>query len=149
MTREDVSIGNRNALCAIIRTAYEFADSAYQQRVWVGGTGPECSSYVEAVNSLLYDYHAADLIKGEAVKHGFTSEMLGKLSNFIGAVEEFDAAISVSFSDTEIVALPTWEKVRVSAEAFLDISVGWLEQNCADFPMMPWSWAGHTFGGGC
>jgi hypothetical protein len=50
----EVTSGNMNALCGIIDAAHEFADSEYQERVWVRNEGPEWSSYDEA-SSLTVD----------------------------------------------------------------------------------------------
>lgn len=72
--------------------------------------------------------------------------MDARLGRFVGALEEFHREIPLGTRDEEIVERPGWMDVVSSAADFLDVAVIWLAENCADYPVMKWTWAGKTFG---
>jgi hypothetical protein len=147
MPSDDVMIGDRNSLCGLIRTAYVFADPSFQERVWVRGEGPEVSSYVEAVETL-DDYRIEHFANDDALKYGFSKDMVEKLRLFTRTAEAFNENLTPTLNDADIIALPEWQAVMTAAAIFVDSAIGWLEQNCEDFPMFKWTWSGRSFGSG-
>lgn len=143
---EELRFGNRNALCGIIYLAHELASSDFQHRVWINAKGPEVSSYREALNGIFDDYHAEDFLAGGTLSYGFSALANQRLEVFVRTLDEFDKVLTKGLDDMEILRMPGWESVKKSAAEFLDSSVGWLEQNCSEFPMMKWTWAGRLFG---
>jgi hypothetical protein len=146
MSDDDIDLGNRNCLCGIIYVAYEFADVEYQRRVWLEGTGPEVADYWEAVCGLFDDFVAERFLDGLARRYGFTFEMEARLGKFLSVLEDFHRGIPLRTRDRDIVKRLGWTEVVSSAAAFLDVAVIWLVENCGDYPMSKWSWAGKTFG---
>jgi hypothetical protein len=146
VSSDDVQAGERNALCGIVYTAYEFADRAHQRRVWVDGEGPWCSSYRDAVSDLFDSYRIEYFASERALDYGFSAEMLRRMRAFTKALDEFHTSVTPEMRDAEIILAPGWNGVVSSAGGFLDSAVDWLENNCADFTMLPWTWAGRSFG---
>jgi hypothetical protein len=129
----ELAIGNRNALCGIIAAAKEFADSEYQQRIWIDGEGPEMSSYREALCRIFDDAHVEDFLHGDAMRYGFSQQMQDKLGRFAELLDEFDRHLPPDIGSAEIVRRENWKNVSEAAGGFLNEAAQWYQQNCADF----------------
>lgn len=151
---DETRLGIQRVLSNIIRHAYSFADVEYQQRVWIDGKGPEVDSYSESLCGLFDDSNVVEFANGEALKFGYSDEMVKRLRSFAKTLRAFQTQLRESKGsnwaaetlDSEILARPGWETVRQSAAAFLDSAIEWFEVHGNDTPEFEWSWCGKTFG---
>ena len=143
--QDDLRFGQRNALCGLINTVYEFADPSYQQRVWIGGKGPEVSCYSEAMSMLFDDYQIEEFANGKAREFGFTEVMLQNLAVLAEVLNKFDQQLPRGLPDAETVQREGWADVIAAASRVLDSGVlDWLAENCGTFPMFPLHWRGRV-----
>jgi hypothetical protein len=140
--------GDRNSLCGLITAVYEFADTAYQQRIWIEAKGPEVSSYSEALSTLFYDYRIEEFAGGKAREFGFSEDAAKSLSHFAHVINSFHERLPIGLPDAEIIRLEAWTAVVAAAGRVLDSdALNWLAKNCDTFPMSPIDWRGQSFGG--
>jgi hypothetical protein len=136
--QDELRFGERNSLCGLITTVYEFADVAYQQRIWIDRKGPEVSSYSEALSMLFDDYRIEEFGSGKARDFGFSEEAAKSLTELTHVVERFHESLPGGLSDAEIVRLEGWDVVVAAATRVLDSgALDWLDKNCGAFPMFP------------
>lgn len=146
--RNEVRFGDRNSLCGLITAVHEFADVSYQQRVWIDGSGPEVSSYSEALCDLFDGYRIEEFANGKARNLGFSEDAATGLSDLVHVVDSFDEELPRGLSDAEIVRREGWSAVVAAAGRVLDSgALDWLTKNCDSFPMLPIDWRGRSFGG--
>lgn len=140
--------GDRNSLCGLITAVHEFADVAYQRRVWIEGNGPEAGSYSEALSMLFDDCRIEEFAAGKARDFGFSEDAAKSLSHLAHVIGSFDERLPSGLSDAEIIRLEGWDAVVAAAGRVLDSNVlDWLAKDCDAFPMFPIVWRGRSFGG--
>jgi hypothetical protein len=146
--QDERRIGDRNALCGLVTAVHQFADTDYQQQIWVEGSGPEWSSYSEALSQLFDDYRIREFVHGEAAECGFSEPMVQGLTLFADTLDSFPAALPPRISDADIVRREGWARVVHAAAYFMDAgALDWVEENCSPFPMFPLCWRGRTVAG--
>ncbi|MDE2481933.1 MAG: hypothetical protein KGN02_07060 [bacterium] len=143
----DLEVGDRNSLCGLIYTIRDFADTEYQQRVWVRGEGPEVSGLVEALSELdRIDEFAGPI----GARYGLPLNAITALREFAAKIKAFDAGITSYYesSDEEIIAKEGWKGVVDTAAHALDATLPWFEDNCREYPTFRFTWRGKEYGGG-
>jgi hypothetical protein len=140
--------GDRNSLCGLITVVYQFADVAYQRRIWVEGKGPDVSSYSEALSDLFDAYRIEDFANGQASDLGLSENAVKSLSTFLNVLDNFDTLVPEGLSGAEVVRREGWAAVVAAAGRVLDSgALDWLDNNCGAFPMFLRHWRGRAFGG--
>lgn len=100
---------------ALASVLEEFSSEEFQNRVWLRGEGPECSSYVEAMCNFFDDFDANRLIDVEWRQLGLTESQRGKLALFRDVIKEFDKDISDLPYPKEVMDNPKLRDVRQAA----------------------------------
>lgn len=99
----------------ILECLRELADKAYQQRIWTASSGPEISSFTEAVCQLFDDSGLGDeLDKSRTVFSAMIDARLRVLGDELVAFDDNRAP-------SEIIEDPKMEKLRVLARELLDL----------------------------
>src|SRR3990167_9078854 len=107
-------INYQQILKSFLDTIHEISDPSFQERVWVKGIGPECSSFEEAIcnyfdynENIIRDYKLFGLsdIQRQTIK-----EFNQKLQNFCDSVPE------IVNEKTEILQNPKWHEIQKSAD---------------------------------
>ena len=147
--QDDVRFGDRNTLCGLICAVHEFADIAYQQRVWIEGNGlPQIGSYSESMCRLFDDARIEEFANGKARDFGFSEVALTSLSALAHVLDNFDKELPRGLSDAEIVRREGWAEVVAAAGCVLDSGVlDRVAANCESYPMFPLHWGGRVVGG--
>ena len=132
---DEVAIGDRNTLCGLLSAILEFADRAYQKRVWIDGRVPEVSSYSEAMVAVLEDGRIKEFAAGRGLKCGLRTDQLSALAQFGTILEQFDNRLRDRDSgDSQIVTQSGWDEVVAAAEMVRSLCKDWSLANCADHP---------------
>ncbi len=132
---DEVVIGDRNTLCGLVSAILEFADRAYQKRVWIDGRGSEVTSYSEAMVAVLEDGRIKEFAAGRGSNFGLRADQLSALGEFGTVLEQFDGRLRDRDSgDSQIVTQSDWDEVVAAAEIVRLRCKDWASANCADHP---------------
>ncbi len=104
----------------ITDTLEVFASEEFQTRVWIKGSGPEVSSFVEAVCQLS-DYQLDLLVDTEWRQIGLTKIQHDKLAAFRDAIDKFNDVVPEFPNDLDVLSHPDWPQIRQLAQSALDV----------------------------
>jgi hypothetical protein len=78
-------------LCGLVTVVAEFADREFQRRVWLEQSGPEVSSYTDAMQWVLEDASEVDGALGR--RYGLTREQIIALREFRDELSRFEERV--------------------------------------------------------
>lgn len=108
-------LDKKQIMKTLIRAVSHVSDIAYQKRVWIDGSGPECESFDDFVNYFL-DEIAAILKKYK--DFSITENQYGLLLKFS---DEFSAFCDQNYDPREFIDTPEWGKIVGRAEEVLRV----------------------------
>ncbi len=106
-------------LKAVLGVVSEFANRAFQERVWLTGAGPEVSSFEEAICRFFDDYDAVGLISSLETTHELRTDQVEALKKFSDELNSFAANVPDGSGADKILRDPQWESLRQLAENVL------------------------------
>ena len=102
----------------VIESLRELSDEAFQRRVWLASSGPEVSSFVEAISGLFDDTGLGDILERPEQPPVFSPEIydgLRELSQLIGR----EARSFQSLSPHALIEHPKMREIRTIAGSIL------------------------------
>lgn len=107
-------INYQQILKSFLETVHEISDPSFQERVWVKGIGPECSSFEEAI-CIYFDYNES-IIKDYKL-FGLSDLQLETLQEFDKKLRSFcDIVPEIVDEKKEILPNPEWHKIQHLAQ---------------------------------
>lgn len=107
-------------LSLLLEAIEEISNSEFQDRVWVQGIGPECSSFDEAICGFFDDAQAGYILEYPD-KFGLTTEQANVLREFFIVLSSFSDKTPENTPAAEIVKDPRWQTIKEKAEQALII----------------------------
>ncbi len=95
------------------------ADPEYQNRIWIKGEGPQCSSFEETMCNFFDDYEAEDVLN-KYKKYGLSSRQYRMLKKFYKCLRNYSDK-TTAFYDIEIVNDLKWHKIQKMAKEVLEV----------------------------
>jgi hypothetical protein len=112
-------IAYQNIADGVIGVAREFADEAFQNRIWIRNAVPGIHlSYETTMDSLIDDYDLERVVR-LASRYGFTEEQAEKLRVFAAEVTAFDE-LHPRATSIDVVGTRDWQRVKSAAADFVD-----------------------------
>ena len=111
---------------SVIGVVKDIQNVENQQRVWIRGEGPECSSFEEAMCNFFDDFDADGLLKHSPTESGLTELQYSKLKEFRNAIRSYSDQTRILLRtkniriDHYVLADPQWHQIRALAQDVLD-----------------------------
>ena len=107
-----------NILNELLGVIYNISDVEYQERVWVKGLGPECSSFEETMCNFFDDYNAEEIV-GNYKDYGVAQKQFKILLKFYNMLRYYSDKTSEIVNNQEVLSDPEWHKIQKMAKKVL------------------------------
>ncbi len=106
----------RQILRCFLETIAEISDKDFQERIWIKGLGPECSSFDEAICHFFDD--GEDILLNYK-KYNISNSQYQLLLILCKRIKKFSDNIPERIEDKIIISEPEWHKIQKMAKKVL------------------------------
>jgi len=100
-----------------LETIAEISDKNFQERIWIKGIGPECSSFEEAICDFFDD---GEPILKNYKEFGITDKQYEEVIQLRNELEKYCDKTPEIVYEEEILADPEWYKIQEMAKKVLE-----------------------------
>ena len=104
-------------LDCFLETIAEISDKNFQERIWIKGLGPECSSFEEAMCHFFDD---GEPILKKYKEFEITKEQYKKIIKLQNELQKYCDKVPVVVNDKDVLSDPEWAKIRKIAKKVLE-----------------------------